>query len=102
MTYPLTRGHSPKKVKLTFENIGKITRTEARFKKKRVVEKIAVILPSEYNLRVPDANVIIKRHELIILLNNVLKELSPANLFIVANKEQKMFKSWLIMQIPTT
>lgn len=65
MTYPLARGHSPKKVKLTFENMRKITRTEARFKKK-IVEKIAVILPSEYNLRVPDANAIIKRHELII------------------------------------
>ena len=33
MAYLVAGGHSPKKVKRTFENIGKMTRTEARVKK---------------------------------------------------------------------
>ena len=33
----VARGHSPKKVKQTFENVGKMTRTEARVKKQRVI-----------------------------------------------------------------
>ena len=37
MAYLVARGHSPKKVKRTFENVGKMTRTEARVKKQRVI-----------------------------------------------------------------
>ena len=37
MAYLVARGHSPRKVKRTFENIGKMTRTEARVKKQRTV-----------------------------------------------------------------
>ena len=37
MAYLVARGHSTKKVKWTFENVGKMTRTEARVKKQRVI-----------------------------------------------------------------
>ena len=53
MAYLVARGHSPKKVKRTFENVGKMTRTEARVKKQRAVNKNYIIFPAEYNLRGP-------------------------------------------------
>ena len=89
MAYLLARGHSPKKVKGTFENVGKITRTAARVKKQRVIKENAIIFPAEYNSRVPDVNAIIKRYEHILQHNTVLKELFPKNLFIVGNKRAK-------------
>ena len=81
MAYLVARGHSPKKVKRTFENVGKMTRTKARVKKQRAINKNTIIFPEEYNPRRPDVNAIINRHE--------QKELSPTNSFIVANKRAK-------------
>ena len=40
MAYVVARGYSPKKVKRTFENVGKMTRPEARVKEQRVIKKI--------------------------------------------------------------
>ena len=62
----VARGHSPKKVKQTFENVGKMTRTEARVKKQKTINKNTIIFPAEYNPRGPDMNLIIKRHEQIL------------------------------------
>ena len=86
MAYLVARGHSPKKVKRTFENVGKMTRTEARVKKYRTISKSNIIFPAEYNPRGTDVNTIIKRHEHILQHKTVLKELVPPNSFIVANK----------------
>ena len=81
MAYLVARGHSPKKVKRTFENVGKMTRTKARVKKQRAINKNTIIFSEEYNPSRPDVNAIINRHE--------QKELSPTNSFIVANKRAK-------------
>ena len=89
MAYLVARGHSPKKVKRTFENVGKMTRVEARVKKQRVINKNTIIFPAEYNPRGPVVNAIINRHEHILQHSPVLKELFPTNLFIVANKRAK-------------
>ena len=70
----VARGHSPKKVKQTFENVGKMTRTEARVKKKKTINKNTIIFPAEYNPRRPDVNPIIKRHEQILQHNTVLNK----------------------------
>ena len=84
----VARGLSPKKVKRTFENVGKTTRTEATVKKK-TVDKNTITFPAEHNLIVPKVNVIIKRHEDVLQNNAVLKELFPTNSFIVGNKRAK-------------
>ena len=89
MAYLVARDHSPKKVKRTFENEGKMTRTEARFKKQRTFNKNTIIFPREYNPRGLDANAIFERHEHILQHNTVLKELFPTNWFLVANKRAK-------------
>ena len=66
-----------------------MTRTEARVRKQRAINKNTIIFPAEYNPRGPDVNAIIKRHEHILQHNTVLKELFPTNSFIVANKGAK-------------
>ena len=66
-----------------------MTRTEARVKKQRAINKNTIIFPAEDNPRGPDVNAIIKRHEHILQHNTVLKELFPTNSFFVANKRAK-------------
>ena len=67
IAYLVARGHSPKKVKWTFENVGKMARTEARVKQRKTFSKNTIIFPAEYNPRGPDVNAIIRRHEHILL-----------------------------------
>ena len=86
MAYLVARGHSPKKVTRTFENVGKMTRTEAIAKKQRAINENTIIFPAEYNPRGPDVNAITKKHEYNLPHNTVLKELFPMNSFIVVNK----------------
>ena len=100
MAYLVARGHSPKKVKRTFENVGKMTRAEARVKKQRVINKNTIIFPAEYNHRGPNVNAIIKRHEHILQHSTVLKELFPTNLFIVANKRAKDLQELVVRVDP--
>ena len=90
MAYLVARAHSPKKVKRTFENVGKMARTEAKVKKQRAINKNTIIFPVENNPRGPDVNAIINRHEHILQHNTLLKELFPTNSFIVANKRAKV------------
>ena len=87
MAYLVSRGHSPRKVKRTFNNVGKMTRTEARVKKQRTVNKNTIVFPAEFNPRGPNVNAIIKKHEHLLQNNNILKELFPSNTFVVANKK---------------
>ena len=75
--------HSPKKVKQTFENVGKITRTEATVKKQRTASKNTNVFPAEYSTRRPNVNATIKKHK---QNNTILEELFPSNSIIVANK----------------
>ena len=86
MAYLVARGHSLRKVKETFENVGKMTRTEARVKKQRTIIKNTIVFPAEYNPRGPNMNAITRKHEYILQNNTVLKELFPSNSVIVANK----------------
>ena len=88
MAYLVARGPSPKKVKRTFENIGKMTRAGARVKKQRTINKNTIIFLAEDNPRGLDVNAVIKRNEHI-LQHNILKELFPPNSFIVANERTK-------------
>ena len=81
MVYLVARGYSPKKVKQTFEHLGKMARNEARVKKQRTI-----IFPDEYNPRHPDVQAIITRHKHVLQNNAILKELFPTNLFIASNK----------------
>ena len=53
MAYVVLRGQSPKKVERTFENIGKMTRTEGRVNKQKVISKNTIIFPAVYNPRGP-------------------------------------------------
>ena len=89
MAYLVARGNSPKRVKRIFENVRKMTKTEARFIKSKVINKDTIIFPAEYSPKGPDVNAIIKRHKHILKHNSVLKELFPTNSFIVANKRAK-------------
>ena len=91
MKYLVARGHSPNKKTQTFENVGKMTRTEARVKKQRAINKNknTIIFPAEYNPRVTDGNAIINRHQHISQHNTLLKELFSTNSFIVTNKRAK-------------
>ena len=89
MAFLVASGNTPKKVKLTFENVEKLTRTKARVKKQRAINKNTSIFPAEYNPTEPYVNAIIKTHEHILQHNTVLKELFPTNSFIVANKIAK-------------
>ena len=95
MAYLVARGHSPKKVKRTFENVGKMARTEARVKKQRAINKNTIIFAAEYNPRGPDVNAIINRHE------NIFYNATRIRLLLQI-KEQKTFESGLHVQIPTT
>ena len=47
IAYLVARGHSPKKVKRTFENVGKMRRTEARVKQRKTFNKNTIIFPAE-------------------------------------------------------
>ena len=85
----VTRVHSPKKVKRTFEKIRKMRKTEARVRKQKTVDRNTIILPAEYNLRGPDVNAIVKIHEHVLKNNTVLKELFPTNIFIVVNERPR-------------
>ena len=100
MAYLVASGHSPKKLKRAFENIGKMTRTEARVKKQGEINKNTIILPAEYNPRGLDVNADIKRHEHILQHNTVLKELFPTNSFIVANKRAKKVRELVSRTYP--
>ena len=53
MAYLVARGHSPKKVKRRFENVGNMTRTEARVKKQRVTNKNTIIFQKNKIPEVP-------------------------------------------------
>ena len=86
MAHLVATGHSPKKIKRTFENVGKMTRTEARVKKQRVIKKYYYFFS---RIQSHDVNTVIKRHGHILQHNIVLKELIPTNSFIVANKRAK-------------
>ena len=87
MTYLVRIGHSPKKVKLTFENVGKMTRTEARVKKRRTVNKSTIIFPAKYNPKGPDLNAIIKRHEYALQNNTIWKSYFQQILLLLQIKE---------------
>ena len=89
VAYLVARGHSPKKVKQTFKNVGKMTKTEAKVTKQKAINKNTIIFPAEYNPRGPVVNAIIMRHEHILQHNSVLKELFPRDSFIVTNKRGK-------------
>ena len=91
MKYLVARGHSPNKKTQIFENVGKMTRTEARVKKQRAINKNknTIIFPAEYNPRGTDGNAIINRHQHISQHNTLLKELFSTNSFIVTNKRAK-------------
>ena len=95
MSYLVAEGHSPKKVKRTSENVGKLTRAEARVKKQETVNKNSIIFPTVCNPRGPNVNTIIRRHEHLLQNNTILKELFPANLFIVANKRADKLRELL-------
>ena len=88
MVYLVARGHSPRKVKRTFENVGKMTRTAARVKKQRTVNKNTIVFPVEYNPRGPNVNAILKKHKHILQNNAVMKELFLSDSIIVANKRK--------------
>lgn len=51
MAYLVNRGHVPEKVKSSFTEMGKITRSKAIRKKELTVSKKIIIFPAEYNPR---------------------------------------------------
>ena len=67
--------------------------TTASVKKKRIINKNAIIFPAEYNPRRPEVNAIIKRNEHILQCNTVLKSYFPRIRSLLQVKEQKCFES---------
>ena len=79
-----------------------MTRTEARVRKQREIDKNTIIFPAEYDPRGPNVNAIVKIHEHVLQNNTLLKELFPANSFIVTNERSKNVRELVARADPYT
>ena len=82
MAYLVNRGHVPEKIKSSFIEMGKITRSKGRWKKVLTVNK------KNYFLSRVQSNKI-QRYEHILHNFEILADLFPQNSFVITNKRAK-------------
>ena len=98
--YLVNRGHDLKSVRKCFNDIGNISRANARKKVTSRNEKSLVVFSTSYNPHGPNVNKILRKNIHLLQNNDRLKEIFPEGTLLVANKREKNLQELLMRSDP--
>ena len=101
-SYLIDRGYKHKKIEKTFNNMGKLSRSEARKKVEKIGNTSLIVFTAKFNPRGPDVNEIVKNHLHLLENQPELKEVFPKGSVITANKRENNLKNLLVRSNPYT
>ena len=96
--YLVNRDHDPHDVTKNFEQVGKLSRTVARTKRKPAMQNKTVIFATTYSPQGPNISKIIKKHEHLLQIKT--ENIFPSGSIMVANKRVQNLKELMVRGDP--